>query len=329
MIVTVAVGCVLVWSSSTMGVEAFQVNYHRADHPRRSPYRPTRSLSKLLPVRTRGVSSSSSSLFFSDIPKEPYDEKLQKNKKRKEDAKDGGGDDGVYYDVWRDEVESKFKFDLPPPPEDRFVMAGDLLSLFVYAFFDHFVCVDLASFVNAAAANDRTAVAAATSSSSADFVGDHIALSAPVWLDMSTSSGYRDHVLHVLLSDQTVTQYSPLLQPTWLAGCLLASAWLLAGWWHRSFAYKNTLDCSPDRVLTVTAKTWVTSCLALMVGVAASNSVLLGPHHQIGLEWWQTFKKGDVEYIWDSLTVLCMWRFMASSLLGSGGNCDDDSGDHE
>lgn len=237
-------------------------------------------------------------LFLSDIPKDPDEERTRRQ--------------------WQ--LRKKLKFDLPPPPEDQLILTGDLLSLFVYAFSDHFVSQDLASYLNTAAVNDGTALVAATSASGQ--TGD-VVLSAPVWLD--ATSGYHDHVLNVILSDQTVTQYSPLLQPAGLAACLLSAAWLGCGWVHRAFAYKNTLDCSADKALTVTAKAWLTTCIILMAGVAVSNAMLLSSQPQ-DMEWWQTFKKGDVDYIWDSLSVLCLWRFIASSMLGSGGS---DSSDDE
>jgi len=199
----------------------------------------------------------------------------------------------------------QFNFKMPPPPEDQFVMTGDLLSLFVYAFTDHFVCQDLASFANAGVKSEEIA-AIASRAGTADSI---LSSGTPVWLDHS--SGYRDQVLHVLLSDHTVTQYSPLLQPTGLAACVLAAAWLGCGWWNRAFSFKNTLDCRADRALVVTARTWLATCAVLLFGVAVTNAALLGD----GLH----LTKGDADYILDSLSVLCLWRFIASSMLGSGG----------
>lgn len=183
---------------------------------------------------------------------------------------------------------------LPPPPEDFIVMTGDLMSLFVYSFSDHFVCHDLASMMPVVNDNDW-----------------------PVWLDPTSS--FTDHVMHVLVMDQTIATYSPLLQPTGLAACLLASAWLLAGWWHRAFLFRNTLDCDTSHTLQVTAQAWMTTCFIMMMTVGISTSlyqqVVLGLHSEV----WHLFTKGDVDYIWDSLTVLALWRFIVSSLLGSGG----------
>jgi hypothetical protein len=200
---------------------------------------------------------------------------------------------------------SVFSRGLPPAPEDHFVLVGDLLSLSVYSFSDHFVCQDLAQFFLAPSSS-----ASATLSSAAS-------AHPPVWLDASHS--YSDHVLDVLLRDANVVHYSPILQPIGLAATVLASCWLLSGWLNHAFAYRNTLDCSTPRTLLVTARSWVVSSLLVMAMVGLTSNT--SPEH-----WWQAFTVGDIAYIWDSLTVLCVWRFMASSLLGSGGGGEDDTG---
>lgn len=248
----------------------------------------------------RTPSPPPSALYLSDIPKEPTEEERRRSNAGKS---------------WR------LNFKLPPPPEDQVVLTGDLLSLFVYAFSDHFVA-DLNAYLAGAAPGQPYHAGAAdlyaAATSAAGTTSDGIVLKAPVWLDVT--HGYRDHVLHVLLADQTVTQYSPVLQPAGLAACLLSAAWLVSGWLHRAFMFRNTLDCPADKALTVTARTWVTTCAVLLAGVAASNAVLLNDS-----EWWHTFKKGDVDYILDSLTVLAFWRFLVSSMLGSGGSGSGDS----
>lgn len=200
------------------------------------------------------------------------------------------------------------RLELPPAPEDQFVLIGDLLSLFVYSFSDHFVCQDLASFFLPGSTTDSVTLDQA--------LGGH----QPVWLDATSS--YHSHVLHVLLHDATVTHYSPLLQPTGLAACALASCWLLAGWWHRAFLYRNTLSCSTPHTLRVTARAWLTACLLLTAAVGISSYALTGTSYEY---WWQAYTRGDLDYIWDSLTVLCVWRYMASSMLGSGEDDDNNN----
>lgn len=244
------------------------------------------------------------SLRMSDVPQDDNSNKNSDSARRKS-KKDGGrnpqsrsSDDGD---------EQRRFFRLPPPPEDYFVLVGDLLALSVYSFSDHFVCQDLAQFFLPSASG----AGAASASSALNQAARH----APVWLDGTHS--YSDHVMNVILRDATVVHYSPLLQPMGLAATVLASSWLLSGYLNEAFAYRNTLDCSTPRTLLVTARSWVVSSLIVMALVAlTSNS---SPEH-----WWQAFTIGDIDYIWDSLTVLCVWRYMASSLLGSGGSGGDD-----
>jgi hypothetical protein len=198
-----------------------------------------------------------------------------------------------------DKADDAF-FKLPPPPEDQLVLSGDIMSLFVYGFFDHFISQDCASlFVSFSDSPQRLQAAAEQS---------QVLLNTPVWL--SATSTYKDHIYQVLLSDQTVAQYSPLLQPIGLATILLASSWLVAGWFHHAFSFKNTLDCSTAKALAVTGKTWLSTCGIMLTMVGLS-------HVLCGCEWTH-FTKGDVDYILDSLTVLTVWRFMASSILGYG-----------
>jgi hypothetical protein len=40
----------------------------------------------------------------------------------------------------------------------------------------------------------------------------------------------------------------------------------------------------------------------------------------LGLLLQQLFTRGDLDYILDSLSVLVLWRFMMSYMLGSGGS---------
>ena len=219
-----------------------------------------------------------------------------------EDSNDGA--------LWMDNLRSTY-WKPPPAPEDIFVMIGDLLSLCVYGISDHFFCQVVARMMVRETLADpmhhlSSAAAAQVSSGGAL---QSPSLQTPVWLDLNTP--YTDHVLEINLSNQLVNQYSPLLEPMGAATCLLIACWILAGWLHQAFSFRNTLDCSTERALTVTVQTWLTSC-ALLFGIVLMSQKLCGCDH------FYMLKRGDMDYIVDSASVLILWRFLASYLLGSG-----------
>ncbi|EEC46525.1 predicted protein [Phaeodactylum tricornutum CCAP 1055/1] len=215
-------------------------------------------------------------------------------------------------DIPRDDDANSFQ--LPPPPEDRITLTGDLLSLFVYGFTDHFLCHDVATYFVRQASSGGPAQMLRTASQSA------MSLPTPVWLEVDFPHHHAGAVMspfqvvwQAALSDHLVSQYSPLLQSTGTATVLLATTWLLAGWWHRAFDYQNTLSCRVDQALWVTARTWMSSCALMLTVVSFSRMVC-------GCDTPFAFFKGDVDYILDSLTVLLSWRFIAASMLGNGGD---------
>jgi hypothetical protein len=211
------------------------------------------------------------------------------------------------------------------------------MSLFVYAFSDHFVCHDCAALAvrQAAHAGSAQLHAAAIDNGLAS------AGNLPVWLDTTgnaaavTTVGWADWaspadaVLQQQLQDHLVVQYSPVLQDTGMAAVLLTASWLLAGYLHEAFATKHTLDCPTDHALLKTAQTWLTACTLLLGVTAATNYMMHGGVDNymegagltdgLGLLLQQLFTRGDLDYILDSLSVLVLWRFMMSSMLGSGG----------
>lgn len=236
-------------------------------------------------------STSRSRLFMSDVPQD--DDDLQKKKKKAMRRRPPR--------LTREEENKDYWWKLPPPPEDQFVLIGDLLSLAVYGISDHLVCQIMS----------HQLVPTSSREIYTDMVANaDAALHAPVWWD--AASPQATAVLQTTLESHLVTQYSPLLEPMGQATTLLAAAWLLAGWFHRAFLFQNTLDCPTEKALEVTARTWLTTCAILLSLVVASQAVM-------GMEDWATnFQRGDVDYIVDSLTVLIVWRFMASYLMGGG-----------
>ena len=226
-----------------------------------------------------------SALFMSDVPQD--DDQQEKKKK------------AVRQRPPRRMVQQDYWWKLPPPPEDQFVMIGDLLSLTVYGITDHLVCQIMSH--NLVPTESHKVYADMVASSDAT-------LHAPVWWD--AASPQATAVLQATLESHVVTKYSPLLEPMGQATTLLAAAWLLAGWFHRAFLYQNTLDCPTEKALAVTARTWLSTC-AILMGLVVMTQALAGME-----DWATNFQRGDVDYIVDSLTVLTVWRFMASTLLG-------------
>lgn len=239
-------------------------------------------------------SSSGGALFMSDVPQDDD----QQNKKKKSMRRQHQQKQQL---VQQQQQQQHYWWKLPPTPEDQFVLIGDLLSLAVYSISDHVVCQIMS----------QQMIPAESHQIYTDMVVDaHAAWQAPVWWE--AASPQSTAVLQATLESHVVTRYSPLLEPMGQATVLLAAAWLLAGWFHRAFLYQNTLDCSTERVLAVTARTWLSTCAILASLVVATQALS-------GMEDWATnFCRGDVDYVVDSLTVLTVWRFMASWLLGGG-----------
>ena len=242
----------------------------------------TKRQSLSLPLQKPAVStkrSPSSHLFLSDIPEQPQEQQksLEQKQQRKED--------------WLLEF-------LPPAPEDELVMMGDLLSLAVYGFADHFLSNSLAQHFTHQLDSPYKLYHATSVIDSQHYYH------APVWLDC-TDNAHTVSVLQMTLQDRLVTHYSPALESTGVALCLLMTAWLAAGWWHGAFLLKHTVHCSTRTALWRTLQTWVT-CSLLVLGLASLSST----------EW--TLTPGDLSFVVDSLSVLVLWRFLASWILGTG-----------
>ncbi len=183
-----------------------------------------------------------------------------------------------------------YSFKLPPPPEDLFVLTGDVLALSVYGLADHIVSQEMTHQMVFDSPNPMEL----QQKMAADW-------GPPVWLDSTHS--YHQHVLQVTLSDKLVTHYSPLLEPTSVAVCLLLASWLLSGWWHQAFAIETMRNAEQN--LYKTGQTWLTST-AILVSIVAISHLIVEP---------VIFTKGDISFLLDTLTVMAMWRFMVSWII--------------
>lgn len=217
----------------------------------------------------------------------------------------------------------------PEPPEDLITGAGDIASLFLYAFTDYFINNIV---VNGILASSTSAADAAKA---LDPSGTTVSLaSTPVWLDVATAGPQVvDQVLFWDLQSRVTPHYfSPLLESPGTASVALASCWIVAGLIHKAFHFRNTLECSTQRAVFVAGQTWVTAS-ALLLGVAilsghlgggpdATNAVSTAALVMEGRslspieEWFSVLTRSDAEYIVNSLGTVLTWRFLISYLLG-------------
>eukprot|EP00558_Chaetoceros_sp_UNC1202_P013795 CAMPEP_0197235888 /NCGR_PEP_ID=MMETSP1429-20130617/3203_1 /TAXON_ID=49237 /ORGANISM="Chaetoceros sp., Strain UNC1202" /LENGTH=277 /DNA_ID=CAMNT_0042694591 /DNA_START=157 /DNA_END=990 /DNA_ORIENTATION=+ len=210
---------------------------------------------------------------------------------------------------------------LPPPPEDQLSMIGDVSVLFFYSFLDHYVNSLYDRWLNSPgtiALQSAPAAIESSSAASAELLTSAVSNSLPVWFDTVHSAPYGSIPLNAALPLEHHIIYAPAISSAGAAACLITSAWLVSGYFTGVFRFQNTLECSPTKAIIATAKTWVFSTL-IMLGIAYWSDSFVGCvdclHKSVGLT------KADTDYIFDSLNVLLMWRFILSSLLGYG---DDD-----
>ncbi|CAB9502122.1 FR47-like protein [Seminavis robusta] len=273
------------------------------------------------------TSQSDSAVYLSDVPQDET-EKSTSSSSQESPPQQRKQQQQKANDTWQHQQRQQRNWKqnwLPEPPEDQLTLAGDVASLFLYSFMDHFLNdVYLTSLLKS---SDSAAEAAKSL--------DTTSLPLPVWVD-STALGTQtvDHLLLTDLQSRVLPHFStPLLASAGMASVSLASCWLLAGILHQAFHFRNTLDCPTDRAIAVTGQTWITSSIFLialtcisqhMAGGAAvdiqdvSTSVLMTQGRVLTPieEWLSVLTRTDIQYIVDSLGVLLTWRFMISFLLG-------------
>jgi len=204
----------------------------------------------------------------------------------------------------REYLGALLKSKLPKPPEDQILLLGDTGALFLYSFLDHIV-TDIFEYTIA-----TSEVPSSISQAMAESFD--ISSGVPVWFDPESSIP-----LSAALPMYHHITYAPALSTVGSASVLLATTWLICGYFTGAFLFENTIECSTRRVLTKTAQTWVFTCI-LMVSFALCSDSLIGCvnclHKSVGLT------KADADYIFDSLSVLVMWRFLFSTFLGNNIN---------
>lgn len=210
---------------------------------------------------------------------------------------------------------------LPPPPEDQLSMIGDIGCLFLYSFLDHFVnklydkwmnSPDTIDFLSASAAIESSSAASLEYSSNL-ISGGLSSSSLPVWFDAYSSAPFGTIPLSSALPLEHHITYAPAIEAAGMASVLMCCSWLVSGYFTGAFRYKNTVECTTDHAILVTAKTWIFSSL-IMLGIAWLSDSAVGCvnclHKSVGIT------KADADYIFDSLSVLLTWRYILSSFFG-------------
>mmetsp|Transcript_23657 Transcript_23657/g.27356 ORF Transcript_23657/g.27356 Transcript_23657/m.27356 type:complete len:363 (-) Transcript_23657:72-1160(-) len=226
-------------------------------------------------------------------------------------------------------IQSLITSKLPPPPEDELSFYGDIGAIFMYTFIDHSVNGMYEDWLNSPAFLESKSAFAAIESSFAVSAGLSNAFtqsisgnSFPVWFDLTNSAPFGSIPLVAALPISHHITYAPAIDTIGMASVLLTSAWIVCGYFTGAFQLKNTLNCNPSRAILVTGKTWLLTSIVMLL-IAYGSDFVVGSfdclHKCVGLT------KVDEDYILDSFTVLGMWRFIISSMLGYGS--DDENKD--
>jgi len=285
--------------------------------------------------------------YLSDIPKQRRDNdnndnadngEINKNKKKNDEdifgrkIKDKNSNNSSIL-----KLKETLYSSLPPPPEDQFIITGDIVVLFLYAFTSHSfndysVNNELSrqdiSLVDAVHELDPTGIIVNTNS-------------VPSWVDTTQSSVAINHALDVSARESLLNHWGPLLSTEGSSCVALCTCWLVAGYVHRAFLYKNTAYCDSSQALIKTIQTWFTSALLLTLLTISTDFLVTQYYGQTqgiiegGLGYGsiipisQTDGTGllsflsslltqsDVTFIVDSLTVLIAWRWTANRILNS------------
>jgi len=170
---------------------------------------------------------------------------------------------------------------LPSSPEDLLALSGDVSTLVMYSYVDHITTMLFAS----AATGELEHQAAA-------------GLLPPAPLSDGGASA--------VAAAGVTLQYAPILAQPGVAAVVMAATWIVAGYVTEAFAYKNTINCTPDRNLLTTVQGWLLSAV-LITWIAVGSDVICGCdiRNIVG-----GLTGADGGYIFGSLTVLIVWRFL-------------------
>ncbi|CAJ1937752.1 unnamed protein product [Cylindrotheca closterium] len=199
---------------------------------------------------------------------------------------------------------------MPPPPEDQFIMTGDIAVLFLYSFIGHSVDDYVVNSVFESSQSTEKAI------QTLDPLQEIVHMQTPVWVDYSASPTVVDQVITMNAKDTLLNQWGPLFTSPGVCTIALCSTWLLAGYLHRAFSFQNSIDCDIPRTLQKTMETWITMMIMMLGLTLGSNTLvnqtpvlqsMLGGH---SLDYLLT--KDDALFLVDTATILISWRFMAN-----------------
>jgi len=225
---------------------------------------------------------------------------------------------------------------IPPPPEDQFMMTGDVTVLFLYAFTSHY----LNNFVVDSVISHSNSIQDAVNA--LDPMGEITNLQQPVWVSIDEYD-MTQNVLTLTAKDCLMNHWGPLFSTVGSASVALCTCWLLAGWWHRAFLFQNTVECDTGSALIKTIQTWLSMALLMILltmgwnelithfppvvvdgasvhtdfgsitagATVVSSSAAVDHHHHVDY----IMTKADSMFLIDSMTVLISWRFMANTFI--------------
>jgi hypothetical protein len=249
---------------------------------------------------------------------------------------------------------------LPPPMEDQFTVMGDLASLLWYAWTSHSLSNWMVQRILASSENLADAIEALDPDGEVLTTANSFhQMSMPVWLDDphlvdNSSAHWTTLIATTQVQDKFLTNHwGPLFATPGMAGVVLCTSWLVAGWLTRGFLLRHTLECSTSHVLVRTIGIWWTSLLLLAAAAYTTNHVVIPVvwHCQDYLQHdnnnnvvgdtvvasWNAavalsgqdptriyaasqipnfFTYDDLVFCLDSVSVLLAWRYIVSSFWG-------------
>lgn len=201
-------------------------------------------------------------------------------------------------------VDELIKSSLPPAPEDQIALTGDILTIFVYSYIDHIVNQLYVASASLGASDPMT------------YIDANGGASLPVWFDPSHLQTFGSNWLSA--AGHHDVPYAPGIATSGLAFVALAASWIFSGYLSGAFLHKNTLECTPSDAMMVTLRTWAATALMVSLLAWGSDAVwgALDGVNALSAPARGGLTRADCDFIFDSLSVLALWRLMLNYLFG-------------